>query len=59
MTYSLFACLFNCYVLDYNLTLDDCRRAVRLGVVSIQITETRKISAAGYTLSCGPDEVSR
>lgn len=58
-TLALYACLNgNCYIIDYGLTGEDCRRAMRLGVLSV-ITETgKRESAAGYKLSCRPDRGS-
>lgn len=52
-TFALYACLNgNCYVVDYNLSLSDCTRAMRLGVNRIIDERGRSIRADGFKLSC-------
>ena len=56
MTYALIACLLNCYMVDYDLSHDDCLRRARLGIVMLTDETGRRVSAAGYRLTCEIDD---
>lgn len=51
----LVACLINCYIVDYDMTAEDCARRARLGIVSLIDENGRRVSAAGYRLRCELD----